>query len=69
MRDVSAVRYEIRYRDVSRGRNDRIFVDFTYSASYKLPTDKGTAVWRRSVADNRLELREQDDAFKIVAGM
>jgi hypothetical protein len=68
-RGVSAVRYEIRYRDVSRGRNDRIFVDFTYSASYKLPTDEGTSVWRRKVADNRLELLEQDDAFKIVAGM
>ncbi len=68
-RKVSAVRYEIRYREVSRGRNDRIFVDFTYSASYKLPTGEGTSVWRRKVADNRLELLEQDDAFRIVAGM
>jgi hypothetical protein len=68
-RGVTAVRYEIRYRDVTRGRNDRIFVDFTYSASYKLPKQDGTTVWRRRVADNRLELREQGDGFTIVAGM
>lgn len=67
-REVSAVRYEIRYREVSRGRNDRIYVDFTYSASFKLPTPSG-AVWRRKVADNRLELIEQQDQFRIVAGM
>ena len=69
-RDVKAIRYEVRYRDVSRGRNDEVFVDFTYSASYKIPTPKGD-VWRRRVADNRLELKPegQGRGYKILAGM
>jgi len=67
-RDVRAIRYEIRYRDVSQGRNDRIYVDFTYSASYKLPTPEGE-VWRRRVADNRIELVPENDSFRIISGM
>lgn len=67
-RKVKAVRYEIRYRDVSRGRDNRIYVDYTYSASFKIPTENGD-VWQRKVADNRLELREYEDGFKILAGM
>jgi hypothetical protein len=67
-RDVKAVRYEVRYRDVTFGREKQVFVDFTYSASYKLPTEHGD-VWRRKVADNRLELLPEGETFKIVAGM
>ena len=67
-RDVKAIRYEVRYRDVSRGRNDEVFVDYTYSASYKIPTPKGD-VWRRRVADNRLELKPEGQGYKILAGM
>lgn len=67
-RDVKAIRYEVRYRDVTRGRNDEIFVDFTYSASYKIPTERGD-VWRRRVADNRLQLSPDGQTFKILAGM
>jgi hypothetical protein len=67
-RDVKSIRYEVRYRDVTRGRNDEVFVDYTYSASYKIPTPKGD-VWRRRVADNRLELKPDGERFKIVAGM
>lgn len=67
-RNVRAIRYEIRYREVSMGRNDRVFVDFTYSASYKLPTPTGE-VWRRRVADNRIELVPEKDGFRIVSGM
>lgn len=66
--DTKAIRYEIRYRRVARGRNDQIYVEYTYSASYKVPTEKGD-VWRRAVADNRLELVPEGDSFKIVAGM
>src|SRR5690349_12504562 len=54
-KDVKTIRYEIRYRNVSLGRNQEIYVDFTYSASYQVPTAKGD-VWRRTVADNRLAL-------------
>jgi hypothetical protein len=68
-REVTAIRYEIRYRNVSEGRNNHIYVDFTYSASYKLPTPDGF-VWRRRVADNRLELvADKGGGFRIVAGM
>jgi len=67
-RDVKAIRYEVRYRDVTRGRNDEVFVDYTYSASYKVPTPKGD-VWRRRVADNRLELKPEGESYRILAGM
>ncbi|HEY3500467.1 MAG TPA: hypothetical protein VGK73_37500 [Polyangiaceae bacterium] len=67
-RDVKAIRYEVRYRNVSRGRNEEVLVDYTYSASYKIPTPKGD-VWRRRVADNRLELVPTGETFRIIAGM
>jgi hypothetical protein len=67
-RDAKAIRYEIRYRRVGQGRNDIVFVDFTYSASYKLKTPSGE-VWRREVADNRLELVREEEGYKIISGM
>ena len=63
-----AIRYEIRYRNVTRGRKESVLVDYTYSASYKIPTPDGE-VWRRQVADNRLELVPEGDSFRILAGM
>ncbi|HEY8944724.1 MAG TPA: hypothetical protein VIM73_10700, partial [Polyangiaceae bacterium] len=63
-----AIRYEIRYRNVTRGRKQSVLVDYTYSASYKIPTPEGE-VWRRQVADNRLELIPEGQSFRIVAGM
>jgi hypothetical protein len=67
-RDTKAIRYEIRYRRVGFGRNDEVFVDYTYSASYQMITTDGD-VWRRSVADNRLELVADGESFRILAGM
>lgn len=67
-KQVRGIRYEIRYRNVSIGRKQNIYVDFTYSASYKIPTPDGE-VWRRQVADNRLELIPEGDSFRILAGM
>jgi hypothetical protein len=67
-RSTRAIRYEIRYRRVGQGRNDSIYVDYTYSASYKIPSEEGD-VWRRRVSDNRLELLADGDSFKILAGM
>jgi len=66
--DAKAIRYEIRYRRIGKGRNDTVLVDFTYSASYQLPTEEGD-VWRRTVADNRLELVPKGDGFLILNGM
>ncbi|HEX9619608.1 MAG TPA: hypothetical protein VF989_05715 [Polyangiaceae bacterium] len=67
-RETRAIRYEIRYRRVGQGRDDVVYVDYTYSASYKIPTEAGD-VWRRRVADNRLELLPNGDSFKILSGM
>ena len=63
-----AIRYEIRYRNVTAGRRNSILVDYTYTASYKVPGLEGE-VWRREVADNRLELVPSGETFKILAGM
>jgi hypothetical protein len=65
---TKAIRYEIFYRDVTLGRADQVFVDYTYSASYKVPTSDGD-VWRRRVADNRLELVRDGEKFRILSGM
>ncbi|HET9933572.1 MAG TPA: hypothetical protein VFQ35_22860 [Polyangiaceae bacterium] len=67
-KDTTGIRYEIRYRAVSPGRKQTFFVDFTYSASYKIPTSEGEA-WRRRVADDRLELVRDGESFKILSGM
>ncbi len=67
-KDTRAIRYEIRYRRIDKGRESRIMVAYTYSASYKVPGLKGDE-WHHSVAENRLELVEDGKAFKIVAGM
>jgi hypothetical protein len=66
--EAKSIRYEIRYRRVGKGRNETIFVDYTYSASYKVPVDT-VDVWRRAVADNRLEIVRHKDKFLILAGM
>src|SRR5262249_32946072 len=68
-KDTRAIRYEIRYRKVGHGQAARIYVDYTYSASYKIPGSEGNEEWRHTVADNRLELIEQGKEYKIVAGM
>lgn len=67
-RDVKSIRYEIRYRNVTIGRNDEIYVDFTYSASYQIPSPKGD-VWRRTVADNRIALVPSGETYRIKSGM
>lgn len=65
--DATAIRYEIRYRRVAKDR-DLIFVEYTYSASYRIPGVKGEE-WRHRVEDNRLELIPYQDEYRIVAGM
>jgi len=67
-RGVKTIRYEIRYRNVTLGRNNEIYVDYTYSASYQIPSPKGD-VWRRTVADNRLSLIPNGETYRIVSGM
>lgn len=65
--DARAIRYEIRYRRVIK-EDDVIYVDYTYSASYRIPGRNGEE-WRRKVDDNRLELVKYQDEYRIIAGM
>ncbi len=66
-KETLAIRYEIRYRRVQRA-SEKILVEYTYTASYKIPGLKGEE-WRHTVADNRLELVPDQASFKILAGM
>ncbi len=66
--DAEGIRYEIRYRRVTI-KDERVFVDYTFSASFRIPSDGGDDVWQRKVSDNRLELIPGGEDFKIVAGM
>ena len=67
-KQTRTIRYEIRYRRVGEGRKHSLFVDFTYSASYKIPTPTGD-LWRRRVAENRLEIVPKGESFLILSGM
>ncbi|HEU4404906.1 MAG TPA: hypothetical protein VFS43_06400 [Polyangiaceae bacterium] len=68
--DTRAIRYEIRYRRIQKGEQNRVNVIYTYSASYKIPGLKEQQdEWRHTVAENRLELVPEGSTFKIVAGM
>lgn len=67
-KQTSAIRYEIRYRRVGKDTRGNVLVDYTYSASYKVPSSNGD-VWRRRVADNRLELIPEGEKFRILSGM
>jgi hypothetical protein len=67
-KEARAIRYEIRYRKVTRGSKHHLYVEFTYSASYKIPGLKGEE-WKHTVADNRLELVPDQQNYKILAGM
>ena len=63
---AEAIRYEIRYRRVYPA--DALHVEYTYSASYKQPSAKGTD-WRHTVADNRIVLERDGESFKVLSGM
>jgi hypothetical protein len=65
---TQTIRYEIRYRRVTFAENKKIFIEYTYSASYRIPGLKGEE-WKHTVADNRLELTPDGESFKILAGM
>jgi hypothetical protein len=67
-KQTRAIRYEMHYHRVTTGRKQTLFVDYTYSASYKIPSPSGD-LWRRRVADNRLEIVPSGESFKILAGM
>jgi hypothetical protein len=65
---TNTIRYEIRYRRITFTETDRILVDYTYSASYKIPGAQREE-WRHTVADNRLVIVPDSESFKILSGM
>jgi len=66
---TKAIRYEIRYHRITETDNDKVvYVDFTYTASFQIPTSQGDT-WHRALRDNRLQLLREGDSFKILAGM
>jgi len=67
-RQTRSVRYDIRYRAITDDPSGEVFVDYTFSASYKVPTQHGER-WKRSIGDNRLVLIPFEDSYKIRAGM
>lgn len=65
--DVLDVRYEMRYRRVTV-YPERVFVDVTYTGSFKVRTAEGER-WERRLADNRLELIRENGELRIVSGL
>ena len=65
---TNGIRYDIRYRRVTLGEKEHVYVDYTFSASYKVPTDEGE-LWQRRVGENRLELVPHEDGYRVLAGM
>lgn len=65
--DLLDVRYEMRYRRVSV-YSERIYVDVTYTAGFKLRTADGER-WERRLSDNRIELVREGGEFRIVSGL
>lgn len=67
-KQTKAIRYEIRYRRITETEAKVIHVDYTYTASFQVPTSSGDQ-WHRAVRDNRLQLVRDGDSFKILGGM
>ncbi|HEY1956166.1 MAG TPA: hypothetical protein VGH28_11140 [Polyangiaceae bacterium] len=65
---TSDIRYEIKYHEVVFAENNHVYVNYKYSASYRVPTTHGNE-WHHTVADNQLDLVPDGDSFKILAGM
>jgi len=65
--DVVDIRYEMRYRRITF-EPDRVFVDFTYTGSFKVRDLDGER-WSRRLADNRIEIVREDDQFRIISGL
>jgi hypothetical protein len=65
--DVIDIRYEMRYRRITF-EPDRVFVDFTYTGSFKVRDVEGER-WSRRLADNRIEIVREDDEFRIISGL
>jgi hypothetical protein len=79
--EMNNIRYEIRYRRITWQKKkcldggggdeacDRVFVDYTYSGSYRVATNNEGDKWKSTVEENRLELVPSGETFQIISGM
>ena len=65
---IEDVRFEIRYRRVTF-RGERVFVDLTYTGSFRIGEIGGGHHWSRRLSDQRIVLVRNDDSFLILSGM
>ncbi len=65
---TNGIRYEIKYKEVVFAENNHVYVNYKYSASYRVPTAHGEE-WHHTVSDNQLDLVPEGQSFKIIAGM
>ncbi len=65
---TNGIRYEIKYQEVVFAENNHVYVNYKYSASYRVPTAHGEE-WHHKVSDNQLDLVPEGQSFKIIAGM
>ena len=65
---IEDVRFEIRYRRVTF-RGERVFVDLTYTGSFRIGESGGGHHWSRRLSDQRIVLERKDDSFLILSGM
>jgi hypothetical protein len=67
---VTDVRYEIKYRTVSR-EMDRILVAYRYSASFRIAYGEEDQRWSRRIGENRLVLLYDDveSRYYVLSGM
>ncbi len=65
---TSSIRYEIKYHQVVYAENSHVYVNYKFTASYRVPTTHGEQ-WHHTVADNQLDLVSDGDTYKIMAGM
>ena len=61
---LEKVRYEIRYRRITQ-THDKVFVDFTYTGSFRIKTDDGEKAIRK-LEDNRVVLARSDRGLRIL---
>jgi hypothetical protein len=68
---VTDVRYEIRYRHVRFDELGRIYVEYRYTASFRMAGADGQQRWSRRVSDNRAVLRrdEESEELKFISGL
>jgi ketosteroid isomerase-like protein len=65
---IEDVRFEIRYRRVTF-RGERVFIDLTYTGSFRIGEPGGGHHWSRRLSDQRIVLEKKNDSFLILSGM